>query len=83
MVENTKLLNILSILNDKDGWISSHELAKQSGIEIKQVTPYYYAIITKVQRAKMNGLWHYKIRDSCKIYIKKYLERKLNENRDW
>ena len=74
MRKDTKLYKILKFIylnNNKK--VSSREISESTGIELKQITPYFNRLSDYVKREKLNGLWNYHIPKYNQDYIGRIL----------
>lgn len=75
MRKDTKLFKILKFLYlNQDRNVSSNEIAKATGVEPKQITPFTNRLSDYVKKEKIGRLYHYKIHSYDLNYIKKVLK---------
>lgn len=74
MEKNTKLYKFLRVLYaNRDKELSGKVLSEQTGIEEKQIVPFYKASSQHIERKKINGLWHYKLKTYREKYVRDWL----------
>ena len=77
----TKTYKILRLLYFRREKVSSKEISQKVGIQIKQVSPYVRKLIAGavVKKEKIGRYYHYYVTDYRKEYVRKFLERRVEE----